>query len=148
MTRSAKAILFFLASLMLARPYPAIAAEKKDLDEVIKLIRQTAPDSAKPSYHLNYMGMDYTIYITLKDGKTKKVEVVAETFYGTKEEFKTYIIEDNDLDGVVDYAVYKQGGVVKGTFDKQKGTGKEILTDSQSLYDSAIYFILRKLNKK
>jgi len=148
MARSTKVISLFLISLLFVSPYTATAAEPKDVTKVIKLIRKASTDTAKPSYHLSYMGMDYTIYLTLKDGKTEKVEVVAETFYGSKEDFKTYIITDENLDGVADSAIYKQGGKVKGSFDKNTETGKNIRTDSQSLYDSAVRFALRRLDKK
>jgi hypothetical protein len=148
MNRSAKIILLFLASLLLAHPYVANAAEKKNLNKFIKLVREASTDSAKPSYHLSYMGMDFTTYITLRDGKPKKVEVVYQTFYGAKEDFKTYTLGDDNLDGVVDYATYKQGDKIKGTFDKDTETGKDIRTDAQSLYDSDIYFTLKKLGKE
>ena len=148
MNRSAKIILFFLFSLLLSHPYTANAAEQKDLVKLIKLVREASPDSAKPSYYLSYMGIDYTIYINLKDDVPESVDVIAETFYRSKEDFKTYTIGDNNLDGVIDYAVYEQGGKIKGTFDKHKETGKDARVNSQSLYDSAIRLTLRRLNKK
>ncbi len=148
MNHSIKIVLLFLISFLLAQPYTASAAKQKDLDELIKLVRQAATDSAKPNYHLSYMGMDYTIYITLKDGEPETVEVVAETFYGSKEDFKIYTLKDDNLDGEVDYGTYKQGGVLKATFDRRRGTGNDIKQNCQGLYDSGVRNALRRLQKK
>ncbi len=148
MFHSTKSILLFLTSLILIHPYSATAADKNDLNEVIRLIRETATNKDKPSFYLSYMGLDYTTSVGLKDGKPEFVEIVTQTYYGTRDEFKTYTLKDDDLDGKVDSAVYQEGGVTKGTFDREKETGKDVRRNSQSLYDSAIHFTLRKLNKK
>lgn len=148
MARSVKVILLILTSLAFARPHTAAAADKKDVSELIKLIREASTDKEKPSFFLSYMGFDYSTYIGLKDGKPEFVEVIAKTYYGTKDDFKTYILRDDDLDGVVDSAIFQQGDIIKGKFDRHQETGKDIRSDAQSLYGSAIRFSLRKLNKK
>lgn len=148
MTRSAKIIWLLLAVFVFTQPYNANAAEKKDVNEVIRLIREAATDKTNPSYVLSYMGLEYGIYVGLKDDRPKHINIVAKTYYGAKDEFKTYTIKDDDLDGVIDRCTYKQGDVIKGTVDKEKESGKDIRRDCQSIYDSAIYFTPREIKKK